>query len=65
MAGKNQEDIWCFEADTFRQEIIDDLEIESTRVPVFPKIRTSKPHALFEDQLGATGNYSFKLKGPQ
>lgn len=64
MAGKNQEDIWCFEAHTFRQGLIDDLEIESTRVPLCPKIRTPKPHALFKDQLGATGNFSFKLKGP-
>lgn len=32
MARKNQQDIRCFEADTFRQELIDDLKINSSRV---------------------------------
>jgi len=37
MARKNQDDIWCFEADTVRQGLIDDLQIDSTRVPLSPK----------------------------
>lgn len=31
MARKNQQDIGCFEADTFGQGLIDDLEINSSR----------------------------------
>lgn len=31
MARKNQQDIGCFEADTFGRGLIDDLEINSSR----------------------------------
>lgn len=53
MARKNQDDIWCFEADTFRHELIDNLQIDSTRVPLSSKKKkkTPKPHTLFEDQV--------------
>lgn len=37
MARKNKDDIWCFEADTFRHELIDNLQIDSTRVPLSSK----------------------------
>lgn len=52
MARKNQDDIWCFEADTVRERLIDDLQIDSTRVPLYPKKKKNpKPHTLFEDQV--------------
>lgn len=57
MARKNQQDIGCFEADTFGQGLIDDLEIKSSReskLSPFPpqKIgRHANSKALFEDEL--------------
>lgn len=59
MARKNQQDIRCFEADTFRQELIDDLKINSSRIK-FSLQKKNKaeggwagvnPMALFEDKL--------------
>lgn len=60
MARKNQQDIRCFEADTFRQELIDDLKINSSRVKFSLQKKKNKaeggwagvnPMALFEDKL--------------
>lgn len=54
MARKNQQDIRCFEADTFRQKLIDDLKINSSRVKFSLKKKAGRevnPIALFEDKL--------------
>lgn len=46
VARKNQQDIRCFEADTFRCRLIDDLEINSSRVPLPSKNgRGPKPYS--------------------
>lgn len=63
MARKNQDDIWCFEADTVRERLIDDLQIDSTRVPLYPKKK--KPQTSYpvwrSSGLAATENSSVKL----
>lgn len=46
----NQQDIRCFQADTFTQGLIDDLEINSSRENKFcpfppKKVGNSKPHS--------------------
>lgn len=77
MATMNQQDSTCFEAYTFTQGLIDDLEINSSRgnkFSPFPqkKWETRKPHSPVWrwTGVGAKENFSAKLamnskeKGP-
>lgn len=74
MARKNQDHVWYFGADTFEQGLIDDLQIDSTRVPLSQKKQKTKTQiscpVCRSSGLAATENSSVKLavnsngKGP-